>query len=237
MSLVVAFNLDNYAILATDKRGVLNYGTKENNIVLRKSDNYKKLRQIPFGFFASAGDYLITECFYTECMTKPSKKRNLDQVLEDTYYRYCNLKGLCHFSEMTTILLILKEFHENNQTKKDKILEINIEFQSIKIQEIAPMNLVALMANMNPDQNFWDKIGGYLRSSNNFEDFEDFFSYHIHLIKYIWQEQLKFDDLISHHIDFYFHNRKTSKGILLSAEEFYKPPLELRQLLSSVSNN
>ena len=230
MSLVVAFNLDDYAILATDKRGVLSYGTKEKNIVLRKDDNYKKLRQIPFGFFASAGDYLITECFYTECMTKTSKKRNLDQILEDTYYRYCNLKSVCHFSEMTTILLIAKEFNENNQIEKDKILEINIDFQSIKIHEVAPMNLVALMANMNPDQNFWDKIGSYLRSSNNFKSFEDFFSYHVHLIKYIWQEQLKFDDLISHHIDFYFHDRKTSKGILLSVEEFDKPPLELRQL-------
>lgn len=118
MSLVVAFNLDNYAILATDKRGVLNYGTKENNIVLKKSDNYKKLRQIPFGFFASAGDYVITECFYTECMKKTSRKRNLDQILEDTYYRYCNLKNVCHFSEMTTILLIAKEFNEKKSNRK-----------------------------------------------------------------------------------------------------------------------
>lgn len=50
---------------------------------------------------------------------------------------------------------------KKNQIEKDKILEINIDFQSIKIHEVAPMNLVALMANMNPDQNFWDKIGGY----------------------------------------------------------------------------
>ncbi len=88
------------------------------------------------------------------------------------------------------------------------------------------MNLVALMANMNPDQNFWNKIGGYLRSSNDFNKFEDFFSYHVCLIKYIWQKQLKFDDLISHHTDFYFHDRRTSKGILLPAERFEKLPLE-----------
>jgi len=110
---------------------------------------------------------------------------------------------------------------------KDAILEINIEFQSIKIQEVAPMNLVALMANMNPDQNFWDKMASYLHTSRDFNHFEDFFNYHVHLIKHIWQEQLKFDDLISHHIDFYFHDRRTSKGILLSAEEFQ--PLHLDQ--------
>ena len=221
MSLVVAFNLDDYAILATDKRGVLNYidENKENH-VLSTDDTYQKLRKIPFGFFASAGDYLITECFYAECMTHTPKKRNLDQILEDTYYRYCNLKGICHFGEMTTILLIAKGFDRNGKTTKDAILEINIEFQSIKIQEVDPMNLVALMANMNPDQSFWDKMGSYLRSSHDFKNFEEFFSYHVRLIKQIWQEQLKFDDLISHHIDFYFHDRRTSKGILLSAEEF-----------------
>ncbi len=31
---------------------------------LKIDDNYQKLRKIPFGFFASAGDYLIAECFY-----------------------------------------------------------------------------------------------------------------------------------------------------------------------------
>lgn len=221
MSLVVAFNLNDYAILATDKRGVLNYrnGNKED-FVLNINDKYQKLRKIPFGFFASAGDYFITECFYAECLAQTNPKRNLDKILEDTYYRYCNLKDVCHFGEMTTILLIAKAFDQNGKTTKDAILEINIEFQSIKIQEVAPMNLVALMANMNPAQTFWDKIASYLRSSHDFKNFEEFFSYHILLIKHIWQEQLKFDDLISHHIDFYFHDRRTSKGILLSAEEF-----------------
>ena len=77
MSLVLAFNLDDYAILATDKRGVIHYGNNEKNIVLSTDDNYQKLRQIPFGFFASAGDYFLTECFHTECITKTPKKRNL----------------------------------------------------------------------------------------------------------------------------------------------------------------
>ena len=221
MSLVVAFNLDDYAILATDKRGVLHYidENKENH-VLSTDDTYQKLRKIPFGFFASAGDYFITECFYAECLEQPPLKRNLDQILEATYNRYCNLEGVCHFGEMTTILLIAKGFDLNGKTTKDAILQINIEFQSIKIQEVDPMNLVALMANMNPDQNFWDEVGNSLRSSYHFKNFEEFFNYHVHLIKYIWQEQLKFDDLISHHIDFYFHDRRISKGILLSAEEF-----------------
>ena len=96
---------------------------------------------------------------------------------------------------MTTILLIAKGFDRNGKTTKDAILEINIEFQSIKIQEVDPMNLVALMANMNPDQSFWDKMGSYLRSSHDFKNFEEFFSYHVRLIKQIWQEQLKFDFL------------------------------------------
>lgn len=177
MSLVVAFNLDDYAILATDKRGVLNYrNDNKEDLVLNINDHYQKLRQVPFGFFASAGDYLITECFYAEYMEQTPQKRNLDQILEDTYHRYCNLKGICHFAEMTTILLIAKGFNQNKKFVKDSILEINIKFQSIKIEEIAPMNLVALMAKMNPDQIFWDKIGSYLRPSNDFKNFEDFFT-------------------------------------------------------------
>ena len=149
MSLIIAFNLDNYAILATDKRGVLNYINKnQENHVIRTDDAYQKLRKIPFGFFASAGDYLITECFYAECMAQTRQKRNLNQILEDTYYRYCNLKGVYHFTEMTTILLIAKEFNQNNQIQKDTLLEIKIQFQSIKIQVVPPINLVALMANM-----------------------------------------------------------------------------------------
>lgn len=236
MSLVVAFNLDDYAILATDKRGVLNYRNEnKEDFLLNINDTYQKLRKIPFGFFASAGDYFITECFYAECMAQTTPKRNLDQILEDTYYRYCNLKSVCHFGEMTTILLIAKGFNKNGEVAKDAILEIKIEFKKIEIQEVAPMNLVALMAKMNPDQSFWDKIGSYLRSSHNFKNFEEFFSYHVHLIKHIWQEQLKFDDLISHHIDFYFHNRKTSQGILLCAEEFEVLPVELKHLLSGTA--
>ena len=133
---------------------------------------------------------------------------------------------------MTTILLIAKGFNQNGNLKKDAVLEIHIKFGSIEIQEVDPMNLVALMANMNPDQSFWDKIGSLLRSSNDFIHFDDFFNYHVHLIKYVWQEQLKFDDLISHHIDFYFHDRRTSKGLLLSAEELKTPPLELVHLYS-----
>ena len=230
MSLVVAFNLDDYAILATDKRGTLHYRNQnKEDTLLNINDSYQKLRKIPFGFFASAGDYLITECFYAECMAKTSKNRNLDQILEDTYHRYCNLQGVCHFTEMTTIVLIAKNSTQDNNFKKDAILKIHIEFQRIKIEEGPSMNLVALMANMNPDPSFWDKIGYSLHPSKSFIHFEDFFNHHIHLIKYIWQEQLKFDDLISHHIDFYFHDRRTSKGILLSAEEFKILPTGLIQ--------
>ncbi len=122
-------------------------------------------------------------------------------------------------------LIIAKEFNQNGKTTKDAILEINIEFQHIKIQEVDSMNLVALMANMNPDQNFWNKIGGYLRSSNDFNKFEDFFSYHVCLIKYIWQKQLKFDDLFLIIPTFIFMIEE-SKGILLPAERFEKLPLE-----------
>lgn len=236
MSLVVAFNLDDYAILATDKRGVLCYGDGEESIFIRKDDYYQKLRQIPFGFFAAAGDYVITECFYEECVTKLPKNRNLEQILEATYYRYCNLKDIYHFSEKTTILLVAKGFNQDGDLNEDVLLEINIEFESIKIQEVNSMHLVALMANMNSDQSFWDKTGHLLRSSNDFVHFEDFFSYHVYLMKYIWQEQLKFDDLISHHIDFYFHNKRTSQGILLSAEEFNIPLLELSHLLHNFKN-
>ena len=236
MSLVVAFNLDDYAILATDKRGVLNYRNKnKEDFLLNINDTYQKIRKIPFGFFASAGDYFITECFYAECMAKFPKKRTLEQILEATYHRYCNLKDICHFTEVTTILLIAKGHHQNGDFHQDSILEINIEYQSIKIQEIAPMNLVALMANMNPDQTFWDKIGSSLYPSKDFSDFEDFFHYHVHLIKYIWQEQLKFDDLISHHIDFYFHDRRTSKGILLSAEEYQSFLPDLKPYLNQIT--
>ena len=43
MSLIVAFNLDNYAILATDKRGVLNYINKnQENHVIRTDNTYQK---------------------------------------------------------------------------------------------------------------------------------------------------------------------------------------------------
>ena len=52
MSLVVAFNLDDYAILATDKRGVLNYidENKENHVLSTDDTYQKKLRKkkIPF---------------------------------------------------------------------------------------------------------------------------------------------------------------------------------------------
>lgn len=233
MSLAVAFNLEDYAILATDKRGFLHYGTNEKNIVLSVDDNYQKLRQIPFGFFASAGDYLITECFYVECTDKTSKKRNLEKILKDTYDRYCSLEGIYHFSEVTNILLIARGFNALGDLKKDAVLQITIDFEKIEIEEIKEMNLVALMATMNPDQEFWDKVGNSLYPLNNFIHFEDFFNHHVNLLKYIWQEQLKFDDLISHHIDFYFHDRRTSKGILLCAENLESVPSKLQQLLES----
>lgn len=232
MSLVVAFNLEDYAILATDKRGFLHYGNNKKNIMLGVDDNYKKLRQIPFGFFASAGDYLITECFYAECTAKTAKKRNLEEILKDTYDRYCNLKGIYHFSEITNILLIAKGFNDKRDFNKDAILQITIQFENIKIEEVDSMNLVALMAKMNPDKTFWDKVGNSLYPSKNFIHFEDFFNYHMNLIKYVWQEQLKFDDQISHHIDFYFHDRRSSKGILLCAENLKAIPSNLQHLLA-----
>ena len=47
MSLVVAFNLDDYAILATDKRGVLNHRNEnKEDTVLNINDTYQKLRKI-----------------------------------------------------------------------------------------------------------------------------------------------------------------------------------------------
>ena len=54
MSLVVAFNLDDYAILATDKRGVLNHRNEnKEDTVLNINDTYQKLRKIPFGKYIS----------------------------------------------------------------------------------------------------------------------------------------------------------------------------------------
>jgi hypothetical protein len=55
----------------------------------------------------------------------------------------------------------------------------------------------------------------------------------MNLIKSIWQEQLKFDNQISHHIDFYFHDRRMSKGVLLCAKNLEAIPLKLQQLLTS----
>lgn len=220
MSLVIAFNLDRYAILATDRRGVIKYSDTKKHITLNINDHYQKIRKVPFGFFAAAGDYFITTCFYAECMRKMPKKRNLEELLQDTYHRYCDMKGILHFSGITTILLIANHRTAGKNFEKDAILEINISYENIEIQEIETMNLVALMANMNPDIHFWDSVSELLRPSNHFLGIDQFLSYHLNLIHYIWQEQLKFDHLISHHIDFYFHDRMTSKGIFIPYEKF-----------------
>lgn len=218
MSLVVALNLDDYAILATDKRGVMSYRNKDIEIDLRTDDHYQKLRQVPFGFFSAAGDYAITEIFYQECMLHKIAPRTLDQIVRNTYDRYINEGG--SFGQDTNILLIAKSFNNQGDFEKDTILQIKFKYESIETEDVAPMSLISLMAKMNPDPNFWDKVGTYLRSSETFKNLDDFFNYHLHLIQYIWKEQLKFDNLISHHIDFYFHDKRVSKGIFLSAENF-----------------
>lgn len=225
MSLAVVFNLNDYAILATDRRGVLGYSNQGKEITLSIDDDYQKLRQVPFGFFASTGDYLMISCFYNACMRETKQKRDLEQIATDAYHLYCSLDGLCHFTDTTTIFLIAKGFDDKGLVKKDAVLTIRLERGSIEIEEIDPMSVVARMATLNPDETFWDKIGNSLRQSDDFATFDEFFNYHVHLMKYIWQEQLKFDDLISQHIDFYFHNRLTSKGLLLSAEELKVTPL------------
>lgn len=230
MSLVIAFNLNDYAILATDKRGVLSsYKNEDEETILSIDDHYQKLRKIPFGFFAAAGDYFITEIFYQECLLKTEFPQNLDKILKDTYDRYTNLKGIRHFEENTNILLIARGFDDQYYLKKDAVLQITFKYGNIKIEDVNPMSIVALMANMNPDPIFWDKVVSNLRTVYNFNHFEAFINYHIHLIKYIWHEQLKFDNLISNHIDFYFHNRHTGEGLSLSAEEFETIPNGLLQ--------
>lgn len=50
MSLVIAFNLDRYAILATDRRGVIKYSDTKKHITLNINDHYQKIRKVPFGF-------------------------------------------------------------------------------------------------------------------------------------------------------------------------------------------
>lgn len=231
MSLAVVFNLNDYAILATDRRGLLNYRDQDKEIILSIDDNYKKLRQVPFGFFASTGDYLMASCFYNVCMKRTNLKRSLEDISKDAYHLYDSL-GLSNFTEITTIFLIAKGFNQDGDLKKDAVLTLRLEPNSITIEEVDTMSVVARMATLNPDATFWDKIGHSLRESSNFPTFEDFFNYHVHLIKYIWQEQLKFDELISHHIDFYFHDRRTSKGALLLGEEFKVLPTGLIQQFS-----
>lgn len=231
MSLVIAFDLQDYAILATDRRGIANYSHKGQEIELFRSDLCKKLRKVPFGFYASAGDYFITECFDIEANRINAKNRNLNQILVDTHTRYCDLKGIAHFQEKTTIVLVAQGTDKN---KIDQLLEIYFHKDKIEIEEVKSMSLVACMSTMNSKKTFWRDVGYNLQRMERFDNTVQFLDYHISLMRYIWNEQLKFDDQISAHIDLYFHNKITSKGILIYSEELHQNNLNLTHLIAQL---
>lgn len=229
MSLVIAFNLNDYAILATDRRGIVNFKHGDEETELFRTDQCKKIRQVPFGFYVCAGDYFLTECFDIEANRKDVETRRLDQVLTDTHTRYCHLKGVAHFQEKTTMVLIAQGTDEN---KIDQILEISFGIDRIGIEEVEPMSLVALMSAMNSNKTFWRDIGyNNLQRIEQFDSTAQFLDYHISLMRYIWTEQLKFDDRISSHIDLYCHHKVTSTGIFIPSEylnsKYYLEPFSL----------
>ncbi|MDC5123758.1 hypothetical protein NRA16_17750 [Acinetobacter baumannii] len=208
MTLTVAINLDDYVFIAGDHRLIIEsepYTGLPDKIIV---DDYKKIKYWKHGAITVSGDVLLMHYFH-ELLELYAKKNSWEflEIAQIARAIYLNNDKPCNRATGTAFFSLFT-------LQKVELISLSIREKEIEYEVIPPMNAYFSLFAGTPDDPIYQVFVNSLRRINKFVKTQDFFTYHIELLKQFYKRQQSFDDSITQSFDLFIQDTKTGYGTI-----------------------
>lgn len=208
MTLIVAINLDNYVLIAGDHRLSIECepftGLPARTII----DDYKKVSYWKHGGITVSGDVILMH-YFKQVLELYAEKNKWDFLEIAQVARFMYLRdgkqpqkatGTAFFSIFTM--------------EKVELISLSIRENEIEYEIIPTMNAHFSLFAGSPDDPIYQVFVNSLKKFDKFIVAQNFFTYHIELLKQFYIRQQSFDDSITKSFDLFIQDTKTGYGFM-----------------------
>lgn len=210
MTLTVAINIQDYIFLASDQRLTIECAPETNLPPKTYIDHYKKIKYWEYGAITVSGDVMLMHYFFV--ILQAHAKQNCWDFLQMAQEARC----FYFQNNKTTQPATGTAFISIYTLDKVEIVHVSIKEHLIEYEVIEPMHAHFSLYAGRPDDPIYQVFVNSLKKLDQFLNREDFFNYHIELIKYFFTRQKRFDESITSSFDLFIQNTTTGKGVLIT---------------------
>lgn len=208
MTLTIAINLDNYVLIAGDHRLSIECepftGLPAKTII----DDYKKVSYWEHGGITVSGDVLLMH-YFKQVLEIYAKQNNWNflEIAQVARLMYLQDDKPIHKATGTAFFSIFT-------TEKVKLICLSIRENEIEYEVIPTMNAHFSVFSGSPDDPIYQIFVNSLKKFDKFIVTQDFFNYHIELLKQFYRRQQSFDNSITKSFDLFIQDTRTGYGFM-----------------------
>jgi hypothetical protein len=208
MTLTIAINLDNYVFIAGDHRLSIECepftGLPAKTII----DDYKKVSYWEHGGITVSGDVLLMHYFKQALVTYAKQNNwNFLEIAQVARLMYLQDGKPIHKATGTAFFSIFT-------MKKVELICLSIRENEIEYEVIPAMNAHFSVFAGSPDDPIYQIFVNSLKKFDKFTITQDFFIYHLELLKQFYRRQQSFDDSITKSFDLFIQDTRTGYGFM-----------------------
>lgn len=208
MTLIVAIHVDDYLILTGDHRLTLECQPHTNLPEKIFQDGYKKIKYFKYGAITVSGDVILMEYFF-DLLQRYTEQNNWNFIEIAQVARQLFIEsGRDPISAKGTAFFTVQTF---NQVQ---LIALYIREKEIEYETIPDMHAYFALFAGTPVDPIYQIFANSLRKVDKFAHLEDFYNYHLALIKQFYKRQQSFDSSITASFDLYIQHKKTGKAAI-----------------------
>lgn len=207
MTLIIAAHIDDYILIASDRRAM----TKNLNgdgLLIIKSNNHHKIREWSYGAIAGAGEVVLLENIKDRVCEQGNKPFDLREIVQHEF----NLRLQCglRIDDIKSSFFISCF---NGATAQLAYVDVN---ESITFESINPINIqmsvfVVTKERLNEAQHFYHQ----LKKHHEFRSNDEFIAYYTDLLKGFFLKQSQLDNTVTASFDLYLQSCSTGESKLI----------------------
>lgn len=208
MTLTVAINLDDYVFIAADHRLIIECepftGLPSTTVI----DDYKKINYWEHGGITVSGDVLLMH-YFKQILEIYAKQNNWNflEIAQIARLMYLRDGRPIHKATGTAFFSILT-------LEKVELINLSIRENEIEYEVIPPMNAHFSLFAGSPNDPIYQVFVNSLRKAEKFILPQDFFTYHLELVKQFYKRQQSFDDSVTKSFDLFIQDTKTGQSFI-----------------------
>lgn len=210
MTLTVAIHLNDFIVLVGDQRLTVEYESVKQAPAKVILDDYQKIRYWKHGAIVVSGSVLLMHYFYELLNIHAASEPAEWQFLAIAQIARAKFLNIYKGSEEATGTAFFSLFNNH----KVELIHLSINEDGIQYETIQPMFAHFSVFAGTPDDPIYQLFVDALRQQQHFAGIEEFYNYHIELIKIFYKRQASFDESITCAFDVFIQNVSTGVGFM-----------------------